>query len=178
MLKLRTLVMFVAATITVIEGPVPSGAQSAPAGNQPDSVSIHVSLQKSSYAIGEKPIVVMTVKNISSKEIWFSTDPYQVRFHVTNKDGVPQKTELHRHLLGDYRPGDGPMLLRGPLAGRSIAPGVLDAQKYNLSAYYDLNVPGDYSVYLEIYDPSGPVDGSGHWVRTDIAHFKIEAPAP
>jgi hypothetical protein len=177
MLTLRTLVMFVAATITVVEGPIRSRAQAAPASNQPDSVSIRISLQRSSYAIGEKPIVVMTIQNISSKEIWFSTDPYQVRFHVTNKDGEPQKTELHRHFLGDYRPGDGPMLLRGPLAGRSIAPGALDAQKFDLTGYYDPSVPGDYSVYLEIYDPSGPEDGSGHWVRTDTAHFNIEAPA-
>ena len=169
----RTLVMLVAATIATLECPIPSGAQSAP-GNQPDSVWIHISLQKSSYAIGEKPIAVMTIKNISSNEIWFSTASYLERIHVTSKDGEPPKTELHRHILGDFRLGDG-SALRSDSGGRDIAPGAVDAQKYDLVAFYDLSKPGDYSVYLEIYDPSGPKDGSGHWLRTNTSNFKIEA---
>jgi hypothetical protein len=165
--------MFVAATIATVEGPIPSGAQSA---LQPDSASIHISLQKTSYAIGEKPIAVMTIKNISSNEIWFSTASYLYRIHVTSKNGEPPKTEFHRHLLGDFRPGDGPGLLLGGAAGRSIAPGSESSQKYDLAAFYDLSAPGDYSVYIEIYDPSGPKDGSGHWLRTNTAGFEVQAP--
>jgi hypothetical protein len=168
--------MFVAATIGTLEGPIPSGAQSAPA-NQPDSVSIRISLQKSSYSIGEKPIAVMTIKNISSNEIWFSTNPYLERIHVSSKNGEPPKTELHRHLRGEFHPGDGPGLYTGPVVGRSIAPGSVDAQKYDLTGYYDLSTPGDYSVYLEIYDPAGPKDGSGHWLRTNTVKFKMQAPS-
>jgi hypothetical protein len=171
----RTLVMLVAATIATLEGPIPSGAQSAAAANQPDSVWIHISLQKNSYAIGEKPIAVMTIKNISSNEIWFSTASYLYRIHVTSKDGEPPKTELHRHILGDFRPGDGPGL-RSDSVGRDIAPGAVDAQKYDLTYFYDLSKPADYSVYLEKYDPAGPKDGSGHWLLTNTSNFKIEAP--
>jgi hypothetical protein len=174
MLTFRTLVMFAAATITTVEGPIPLRAQSAPMANQPDSVSIHVSLQKSSYAIGEKPIAVLTFT--SSNGIWFSNDPYSERIHVTSKDGEPPNTELHRHLLGDFRPGDGPELMSGPVAGRFIGPGSLDSQKYDLTGYYDLGEPGGYSVYLEIYDPAGPKDGSGHWLRTNTVNFTIQAP--
>jgi hypothetical protein len=150
-------------------------SQSTPVVNRLDSISVHISLQKSSYAIGEKPIGVMTIENMSSNEIWFSTDPYRERVHITRKDGEPPKTELHRHLLGDFRPGDGPDLGTGPVVGRSIAPGSVDSQKYDLTGYYDLSAPGDYSVYLEIYDPSGPQDGSGRWLRTNTATFKIQA---
>jgi hypothetical protein len=174
MLKFRTLVIFIAATIATLEGPIPSRAQAAPA-NQPDSVSLHLSFQKSSYAIGEKPIAVMTMKNISSNEIWFNDALYLVRIHVTSKDGEPPKTELHRHILGDFRPGDGPDL-RSDSVGRDIAPGAVDAQKYDLTYFYDLSKPGDYSVYLELYDPTGPKDGSGHWLRTNTAEFKMTAP--
>jgi hypothetical protein len=174
MLTFRTLVMFAAATIATVEGPIPLSAQSAPMANQPDSVSIHVSLQKGSYAIGEKPIGVLTF--ISSNGIWFSNDLHLERIHVTSKDGEPPKTELHRHLLGDFRPGDGPDLLSGPVAGRFIGPGSLDSQKYDLTYFYELNKPGDYSVYLEIYDPAGPKDGSGHWLRTNTVNFEIQAP--
>ena len=174
MLTFRTLVMFAAATIATVEGPIPLRAQSAPMANQPDSVSIHVSLQKSSYAIGEKPIAVLTF--ISPNGIWFSNDLYSERIHVTSKDGEPPKTELHRHLLGDFRPGDGPDLSSGPVVGRFIGPGSLDSQKYDLTYYYDLSKAGDYSVYLEIYDPAGPKDGSGHWLRTNTVNFTIQAP--
>ena len=169
----RTLVMFVAATITTT-GPIPSGAQSAPKANQPDSVSIHITLQKSSYAIGEKPVAVMTINNTGSKDIWFSTASYLYRIHVTSKDGEPPKTEFHRHILGDYRAGDGPGLLSGGV-GRDIAAGATDAQKYDLAAFYDLNKSGDYSVYLELYDPAGPKDGSGRWLRTNTVNFEIKA---
>ena len=176
MLRFHVLAMFISVTVAIVSCPIPSSAQSAPAANHTDSVSIHISLQKSTYAIGEKPIAVMAIENTSSNEVWFSTASYLYRIHVTSKDGGPPKTEFHRHLLGDFRPGDGPALMEGPVAGRSIAPGSADAQKYDLTAYYDLSKPGDYSVYIEIYDPTGPKDGSGHWLRTNTTKFEIVAP--
>jgi hypothetical protein len=176
MLRFRTLVMFVVVAMATVEGPFASGTQSAPA-DQPDSISIHISLEKNSYAEGEKPIVVMTIKNISSTAIWFSRASHLYRVHVTSKGGEPPKTEFHRHRLGDFRPGDGPGLDSGPVAGWSIAPGSVSSLKYDLAAFYDLRSPGDYSAYLEVYDPSGPEDGSGHWVRSNTAKFTIQAPS-
>src|ERR1700712_4108558 len=176
MLTFRTLVVFVAATVATVGAANPSGAQSASTASQPDSVSIHVSLQKSSYAVGEKPIAVLAIENTGSQAIWFSNDRHLERIHVTSKDGEAPKTELHRHILGDFRPGDGPGLMSGPVAGRSIAPDSVDAQKYDLTYFYDLSKPGNYSVDLEIYDPAGPKDGSGHWLRTNTVNFKIQAP--
>jgi hypothetical protein len=176
MTTIRILALFVSTGAAIANCPIPSRAQSAPAVSQADLVSLHVSLQKSSYAIGEKPIAVLAIKNISSNAIWFSDNPYLERIHVTRKDGEPPKTELHRHLLGDFRPGDGPGLLSGPVAGRSIAPGSLYSQKCDLTGYFDLSTPGDYSVYLEIYDPRGPNDGSSLWLRTNTAYFEMEAP--
>jgi hypothetical protein len=116
------------------------------------------------------------MENKGSKAIWFSTSPYLERIHITRNDGEPPKTELHRHLLGDYRPGDGPLLDSGPVAGRSIAPGALDSQEYDLSYFYDVGAPGNYSVFIEIYDPQGPQDRSGSWLRTNTAHFEVVAP--
>jgi hypothetical protein len=176
MTTMRVLALFVSTTAAIANCPIPLRAQSAPAASQTDSVSIHVSLQNSSYAVGEKPIAVLAIENTGSQAIWFSNDRHLERIHVTRKESEPPKTELHRHLLGDFRPGDGPALLSGPVAGRSIAPGSVDSQKYDLSYFYDLSKPGDYSVYLEIYDPAGPKDGSGHWLRTNTAKLEIHAP--
>jgi len=175
MTTIRALALFIITMAAIADCPIPSVAQSAPAASQTDSVSIHVSLQKSSYAVGEKPIAVLAIKNKSSGPIWFSNDRHLERIHVMRKDGEPPKTELHRHLLGDFRPGDGPGLLSGPVVGRDIASGSLDSQKYDLTYFYDLSAPGDYSVYMEIYDPSGPKDGTGRWLRTNTAHFEMQA---
>lgn len=169
------LALFVAGMVVIASVPIPLGAQSAPAANRADSVSIDISLQKSSYFIGEKPIAVMTIKNISSNEICFSTASHLYRVHVMRKESEPPKTELHRHILGDFRSGDGPGL-RADSICRDIASGSMDAQKYDLAAFYDLSKPGDYSVHLEIYDPAGPQDGSGHWLRTNTVKFKVLAP--
>jgi uncharacterized ParB-like nuclease family protein len=177
MSTIRVLTLFVGATTAIASCPILLGAQSAPTASPADSVSIHISLQKTSYAIGEKPIAVLEIKNISSNEVCLSTNPYLERVHITRKDSEPPKTELHRHLLGDIRPGDGPALSPGPVICRPIAPGSLDSLKYDLTGYYDLGEPGDYSVYIEIYDPKGPKDGSGHWLRTNTARFDMAAPS-
>jgi len=177
MSTLRIFAVSVWATAAIASCPAPSGAQSASAANKPVSVSIRISLQKSTYAIGEKPIAVMTIENISSSGVCFSTASYLYRIHVASRDGEAPKTEFHRHLLGDFRPGDGPVLEGGPVDCRPIAPGSLDSLKYDLTAYYDLSTPGEYSVFLEIYDPAGPRDGSGHWLRTNTVTFEIQPPA-
>jgi hypothetical protein len=175
MTKPCVLALFVFSTAVITSCPMPSRAQSAPATSETDSVSIHVSLQKSSYTVGEKPFAVLAIKNTGSEPIWFSDDLYLERIHVTTKDGEPPKTELHRHLLGDFRPGDGPGLLSGPVIGRAIAPGTVYSHSYDLTYFYDLSKPGNYNVYLELYDPAGPKDGSGHWLRTNTAKFEIQA---
>jgi hypothetical protein len=114
MTTVRILALFVSTMAMLAISPVPSRAQSAPAASQTDSVSIHVSLQKSSYTVGGKPIAVLAIKNISSERIWFSNNRHLERIHIMRKDGEPPKTELHRHILGDFRPGDGPVLDSGP----------------------------------------------------------------
>jgi hypothetical protein len=175
MTTIRTLALSIITIVAVANCPIPSRAQSAPATSETDSVSVHVALQKSSYAVGEKPIAVLAIKNIGSEAIWFSNNLHLQRIHVTRKDGEPPKTELHRHLLGDFRPGDGPGLLSGPVIGRSIAPGTVYLHSYDLTYFYDLSKPGNYSVYIEIYDPQGAKDGSGHWLRTNTAQFEMVA---
>jgi hypothetical protein len=176
MFTIRDFALLLGAIISTASGPIPSQAQTTPPASRSDSVTIHLSLPKGSYAIGENPIVVMAVQNISSNEVCFSTDPYLRQIHVAGKNGEPPKTEFHRRLTGEFHPGDGPELMPGPVDCRPIAPGSVDSLKYDLTRFYDLSKPGDYSVYLEIYDPAGPKDGSGRWLRTNTVKFKMEAP--
>jgi hypothetical protein len=178
MATFRIFAVFVGAAVALASCSIPLAAQPSPASNQSGSTSVRVELPKDRFTVGEKPIrAVMTIRNIGQHEVCFLTDRSLYRIHVTRKDIEPSKTQLHRHLRGEFRPGDGLELMPGPVDCRPIAPGSLDSLKYDLMEYYDLSAPGDYSVYIEIYDQSGPKDGSGLWLRTNTAHFKIEAHA-
>jgi hypothetical protein len=178
MTTFRIFAVLVSATVALASCSTSLVAQPAPAANQSDSTSVRIETQRDRFAVGETPIVVIvTIKNTSQHEVCFLTNRSLYRIHVAMKDSEPPKTEFHRHLRGEFRPGDGPELMPGPVDCRPIASGSLDTLKFDLTEYYDLSAPGDYSVYLEIYDQSGPKDGSGLWLRANTAHFKVGAPA-
>ena len=173
----RILAVFLSVTVVCESCPISIGAQPLRA-RESVSTSVSIEPQNNRFAFGERPItVIMTIKNNGQQGECFSTDPSLYRIHVTNKGSEPPKTEFHRHRLGDFRPGDGPELMPGPVDCRPITPGSQDSRKYDLARFYDLSEPGDYSVYIEIYDPQGPQDGSGFWLRTNTAHFTVGAQA-
>jgi hypothetical protein len=151
-------------------------AQVASSVGQSASISVSITMEKDILVVGQKPRAIVTVKNISGQEICFSTASRLYRVHVEGKDGERSKTEYHRHLHGDFRSGDGPVVEDGPVICRDIASGASDVQTYDLSAFYDLSAPGKYSVYIEIYDPLGPKEGNGIWLRTNTAKFELRAP--
>jgi hypothetical protein len=65
----------------------------------------------------------------------------------------------------------------GPVAGIPIPPESSAQQTFELTRFYDLGVPGKYTVYMEVYDQSGPLDGSGKWLRTNSVQFEIVSAA-
>jgi hypothetical protein len=177
MMTFRSHLVLTAATIATLGNSVQLKCQAISAPNQSDSISIHIALQKKIYAVGENPIAILSIKNLTTKEIFLSNASYLYRIHMMSNNVEPLKTELHRHLLGDFRSGDGPGV-RADSVGRSITVGSVDEQKYDLSKYYVLTKPGNYSVYFEMYDPAGPKDQSGHWLRTNSITFRLILPAP
>jgi hypothetical protein len=166
---MATLMALVACSISI-------DAQVASSVGQSASISVSITMEKDILVVGQKPRAIVTVKNISGQEICFSTASRLYRVHVEGKDGERSKTEYHRHLHGDFRSGDGPVVEDGPVICRDIASGASDVQTYDLSAFYDLSAPGKYSVYIEIYDPLGPKEGNGIWLRTNTAKFELRAP--
>jgi len=161
MIEFRTLALPLTMIVVIGGGSVASDAQAATPVIQSPSIAISISLEKDHFLMGEKPHATVHMKNISDHEVYFSTSSALFRVHVEGKEGAPPETEWQRHRHGDYRPGDGPQLIDGPVVSRPIAPGTSDYQTYDLTMFYDLNLPGKYVVYIEIYDPSGPPDGSG-----------------
>ncbi len=177
MIEFRTLAFAVTMIVVNGSGSVALDAQAATPAIQTPSIAITISLEKSHFHVGEKPHATVLMKNISDHEVDFSTASDHFRVHVEGKDGAPKETEWQRHRHGDYRSGDGPELMDGPVISRPIVPGAADHQTYDLTKFYDLSLPGKYAVYIEIYDPSGPQDGSGLWLRTNSTKFEIEAKA-
>jgi hypothetical protein len=53
-----------------------------------------------------------------------------------------------------------------PLEGK--APGESAIKNFDLTVYYDLSVPGKYSVYLDVRDASGT------WLRTNTLQFEVQ----
>jgi hypothetical protein len=78
--------------------------------------------------------------------------------------------------MGDFRSGDGPDLVDGPVVCPDIAPSASDTRIFDLRRYYDLRTSGKYTVYMEILDqPEGPAR-PGVWLRTNTAQFEMQVP--
>ncbi len=165
------LATMIAANIAALDGHVTSpGGQSA-------SVTVNLALENERVQAGEGTVVVFTIENLSDRSISFSTASDLYRVHVSGAGHDPPETEYQRHRRGDYRPGDGPYLVDGPVIASELKSGESVSRKVNLKLFYDLSKPGIYSVYMEIYDPAGPIDQSGLWLRTNTAHFEVESKA-
>jgi hypothetical protein len=179
----RILALAVATVVATTAGCASLNAQAAQPAHRSASIAAGIALEKDHVVVGQKPILILTIKNVGDLKMCVSNASYLYRFHVEGKDGEPPMTEWNRHLHGDYRPGDGPALVDGPVVCQEIGPaiepfdGMSESFKFDLTGYYDLSAAGTYSVSMEVYDQSGPQDGSGVWVRTNTAQFEMEAKA-
>ena len=92
------------------------------------------------------------------------------RVHIEAEKGEPPKTSYHRRIRGELLPGETGLAAGG--AVDSIPPNGSDIRRYDLSAFYDLKVPGKYAVYIEVRDES-----SNSWLRTNTTQFEMQGPA-
>jgi hypothetical protein len=143
--------------------------QSAGSGSGSPAIEVSLAVKKSLVIVGEKEVAVITVKNISSKDVSFPTYADNYRVHVKAEKGEPPLTQFHRHQRGVFLPGDNPMPMGGGVT-LVILPGASDSKDFDLSNYYDLSTPGKYTIYMEYRDESEK------WVRTNTVNFEIVAP--
>jgi len=137
-------------------------------------LAISLAPEESSFPPGQKPRALLTFENLSDHTVCVLTNtPYRV--HIERKDGEPPKTEYYRHLLSDFHPGDGPDQSGGSNVCPEIAPHKSRTENWDLSAYYDLTLPGKYSVYIEVEWPS--MTGPEAWLRTNMVQFEVTASA-
>jgi hypothetical protein len=172
-----------AAILAVAANNISLHSQTAAPARPDPSIAVSLALQKDHIPVGESPRLLVTVKNLGEVKICLTTSLGIYRVHVEGKDGEPPMTEWNRHQHGDWRPGDGPDLMEGPVVCNEIAPpmegypGMSETLTFDLGMFYNLTVPGRYSVYMEIVDPASPPNGEVIWARTNTVQFEMEAKA-
>jgi hypothetical protein len=148
----------------------------APAGQAP-AISITLSLQKQEFATGERPLAVLTVKNISDRTVSsLRGDTSDFRVKVEWEKGEAPKTSYHRRIRGErypgeLRPGETPLPL-GSAVLIPIPPGGTEIKEVDLAAFYELTNPGEYTAYVEVWDRVSKTR-----LRTNTVQFTMEAPA-
>jgi len=172
-LTLSSIMMFAATSF------VQSQALS-PGSSKPPFLLI-ITPEKNHFLMSEKRIAILEVAStadpttLADREIMLGCPPSQYRVHIEKDDiGEPAKTEYYRHLLGDFRKGDGPDQSGGSCVAIPLRAGSTVRQRYDLSAYYDLTKPGSYLVYIEFFDEDR-ANKPGAWIRSNSAHFDIQA---
>jgi hypothetical protein len=172
MTRFHTFALSVTTIIVLAAQSASLNAQAASPPSRVSSIAVSLTIKKDQVPVGQKPWAVLTIKNISQRVIGISTN-LSFRIHIEGKGGEAPETEYHRHLHGDFRPGDGPALGGGPVIVSNLEVGAAQIQEWDLTMFYDLSRPGKYTVYIELYDPMGPGDGSGVWLRTNTVQFEI-----
>ena len=140
--------------------------------SQSDSITLKLSIEKEQIAIGQSPWADLAVKNLSDHEI--PLHGWMCRVHVEGEKGEAPTTYVQRAITHRLRPGEAD--LRGdenylPL----ISPGKSYIQKFRLDYLYDLSVPGKYTVYAEVMDPSTQKSSTPKWLRTNTVQFTMQA---
>ncbi len=146
------------------------GAQTVAATNQTDSISVSIALDKNHFTVGQTPWVLVTMNNLTDHSLPFHFDT--IRLHIEGENGEPPTKLRQRIATGKLLPGETSLSEDGneemviPAENSRI-------QKIDVRYFYDLNVPGKYSVYADVKDPV-----SGKFMHTKTVQFEISPPGP
>jgi len=144
-------------------------AQGVSADNQSDSISVSIALENDHIPVGKSPLILLTVKNLTDREVPLHTSVHMYRVHVLGPKGEPPTTLLQRRTTGKLLPGES--IGRGDEVVFPIPPGESRVKKFELARYHDLSVLGTYTAYIEVYDESGK------WLRTNSVKFEMQLSA-
>jgi hypothetical protein len=139
---------------------------------QSDSISVTLGMEKEQVAKGQSAWVTLTVRNLSDHEV--PLHDWMYRLHVEGQKGEPPTTQVQRQSTGRLRPGEAP-LRADEYVVPIISPGKSYTHRFLLAYFYDLSVPGRYTAYLEVMDPSTQKLSTQKWVRTNTVQFTMQA---
>jgi len=168
----RILTLHLFTFLAIASGSASLAAQAPTITAPGTSVAVRIGVERDQTPAGPSPIVVLTIW-YTSDPVVFESDPAGYRLHIEGKTGEPAKTMCYRQILGE--PGL-PSLNDTPKAFLSRAIWPADSagnsidSKLTLSDFCDLDIPGAYSVYLEIGHDTGKL------LRTNTVQFEVLSP--
>jgi hypothetical protein len=127
-----------------------------------------IALDKDRAPVGQSPWAILTVKNLTNHDVVLHD--LMIRLHVEDEKGERPMTRVQRNITHKLLPGEAPLPGVGGIW--AIASGETSSHKYELSYFYDLSVPGKYTVYVDVVDPS-----SRQPLRTNTVRFEMVVPA-
>ena len=135
--------------------------------NQAPAIAVSISLQKNSIPLDQSPFVDLIVKNLTNEEVTIGiADP-----HVEGEKGeLPMRPNAQ--IITDRLSPRMPRLRTVLYVTWTIPPKETSVHSYKLAHFFDLSHPGQYTVYMEVPDPS-----SHQMLRTNSAKFEMQSPA-
>ena len=132
MTRLLRLASLLVILVLVSAWPIFIDAQTKSPAKDPASLVASLEIQRERVPIDLKPLVILTVKNISSNAIPLRSDMPDYRIHVDGENGEAPKTFYHRRLRGELQPGESELALGGPIL--DIPLGESNVHKYDLAS--------------------------------------------
>lgn len=130
------------------------------------AIAVSISLQKDKIPLGQSPWVLLSVENLTDREITVG----EANPHVEGKQGELPMKPYARIVTESFQPRT-PRLTRVVYVPWNIAPKGSSIHKYQLGYFFDLSQQGRYTVYMDVMDPS-----SHKWLRTNTAKFEMQSP--
>jgi len=160
--------LFIFAVIAVMSTAI--FAQAPPITAPGASIAVRIAMDKEQVPLGQRPIATLTIWNTSDHVVFMTNDPLQYGLHPEGKNGEPSKTMWYRQILERGLNETNNVSVRVAIWPADFAGNSTDV-KFTLSAFYDLDVAGQYTVYLEAWDESGK-----KLLRTNTVQFEMQAP--
>lgn len=165
--RLLTLVLTLAAAMVTAVGKVSLEAQTTAASQAP-AIAVSITLQKDKISLGQSPWALLAVKNLTDE--WVTIDDYATRPHVQGEKGElfmrPEASIITEKLQPRM-----PRLRTVIYVPWTIAPKETSTHKWQLAYFFDLSHPGQYTVYVDVMDPS-----SHKLLHTNSAKFEMQSP--
>jgi hypothetical protein len=166
MSTLQRLSLCLVTVIVIAINGITVGAQTVQPTSKSDSITVSITIDKDHLPVGQSPWILLTMNNKTDHELVLHFETF--RLHIEGGKGEAPTKLRQRMSTGKLLPGES--TLRGdenvPML---ISAGMSRTQKFNVKYFYDLSVPGTYTVYMDVKDPL-----SQEWLRTNTLNFEVQ----
>jgi hypothetical protein len=131
------------------------------------AIEVSMGLQKDKVPVGQSPWANLRVENLTDQEITIS----QAVPHVEADKGE-LLMKPNAEIITDRLQPRVPRLRTVVYVAWTIPPKDSSIHQYKLAHFFDLSHPGQYTVHMEVMDPS-----SQKLLRTNSAKFEMQPPS-